>query len=58
MIDGLLISLGQLEEYRQWKGRVVLFLIGETAPNFRKQLKKLSEDNAAMFEPCPAIFDK
>ncbi len=50
--------IGQLEEYKQWKGKVVLILIGETEPNFRKQLKKISEDNAELFEPSPIIIDK
>jgi hypothetical protein len=50
--------VGQLEEYKEWKGRVILILIGDTEPNFRKQLKKISEDNAKMFEPSPTIIDK
>jgi hypothetical protein len=37
--------IGQLEEYKKWKGRVILLLIGETEPNFRKQLKKMSKES-------------
>lgn len=30
--------LGQLAEYKDWDGRIVLLLIGKTDPNLRKQL--------------------
>src|ERR1041385_8471365 len=33
--------LGQLQEYKAWKGKTVLVLIGETEPNMRKELEKI-----------------
>jgi hypothetical protein len=30
--------LGQLAEYKEWPGQVVLLLVGKTDPNLRKQL--------------------
>ncbi len=50
--------VGQLEEYKEWKGTVILILIGESEPNFRKELKKISEKGGNMFEPSPVIIDK
>jgi len=35
--------VGQIEEYRDWDGQVILLLIGETEPNFRKQLASYLE---------------
>jgi hypothetical protein len=32
--------LGQLSQYEDWDGRVVLLLTGETEPNLRKELKQ------------------
>jgi hypothetical protein len=30
--------IGQVEEYKNWDGQVILLLIGETDPNLKKQL--------------------
>jgi hypothetical protein len=35
--------LGQLLEYKEWDGRVVLLLVGKTDPNLRKQLASYLE---------------
>ena len=35
--------IGQLTEYREWEGRVVLLPTGKTEPNLRKQLNEYLE---------------
>jgi hypothetical protein len=32
--------MGQLQEYKKWKGSILLLLIGKTEPNLRKRLLK------------------
>ena len=32
--------IGQISEYKEWEGQILVLLIGETDPNLRKQLKK------------------
>lgn len=36
--------VGQLAEYKQWDGRVVVLLTGTTDPNLRKQLDRYLSD--------------
>ena len=38
--------VGQLAEYKQWDGRVLVLLTGKTDPNLRKQLDRYLSDEA------------
>lgn len=44
--------LGQLAEYKEWGGRVVLLLVGKTDPNLRKQLTSYLEKEGL----CGSMF--
>ena len=44
--------LGQLAEYKEWDGRVVLLLVGKTDPNLRKQLTSYLEKEGL----CGSMF--
>jgi len=44
--------LGQLAEYKEWDGRVVLLLVGKTDPNLRKQLTSYLEKEGL----CSSMF--
>jgi len=53
--------IGQLTEYRDWDGRVVILLTGETDPNLRKELRSflrregLTEED---WDAKVAVFEK
>ena len=32
--------IGQIAEYKDWAGNVIILLVGKTEPNLRKQLDK------------------
>lgn len=48
--------IGQIEEYRKWKGRTVILLLGETDPNLKKRLIKHSEKDMMLLMEDPAFF--
>jgi hypothetical protein len=35
--------IGQLSEYKEWEGHIIILLTGQTDPNLRKQLRKYVE---------------
>lgn len=44
--------LGQLAEYKEWDGRIVLLLVGRTDPNLKKQLTSYLKKEGF----CDSIF--
>lgn len=50
--------LGQLAEYRNWDGRIVLLLLGETEPNLLKQLNHYLDREGLLFRSKVTVFQK
>ncbi len=50
--------IGQLSEYKEWEGEIVLILTGETDPNIRKQLNKYIEKEVDVFGEGMMIIEK
>ncbi len=50
--------IGQLAEYKDWEGKVILVLAGETDPNLRKQLKKYVEKEADLSGEEMIVIEK
>jgi len=50
--------VGQLTEYREWKGKVVLLLVGEIDPNLKKELESFVKKYAGgtFFDEGPRII--
>lgn len=36
--------IGQLEEYKKWKGATIILLVGDTDPHLKKKLKSRAEE--------------
>ena len=45
--------IGQLTEYEEWEGQIIVLLTGKTDPNLKKQLDKFVQDRNS-----DSIFDK
>lgn len=42
--------IGQLTEYSEWKGRIIILLTGQTDPNLRKQLDEYVTKQSSILE--------
>lgn len=44
---------GQLEDYRKWKGSIIILLVGETEPNLKKKLLRYQEEHTDGWSGVP-----
>ena len=49
--------IGQLEEYKNWKGATIILLVGDTDPNLKKKLHSRAEDGR-LFIPAFHVIEK
>jgi hypothetical protein len=50
--------IGQLVEYKEWPGSVIVLLAGSVDLNFKKQLEKFAENEVQFLEPKFTIVQK
>jgi hypothetical protein len=52
--------MGQIDEYQNWKGRIIILLVGQTEPNIKKQIiaRAKSSKEVAFFERQLVILTK
>jgi len=48
--------IGQLEEYKKWKGSIVILLTGETDPNLKKKLASRAKEGMFLTMDDPAFY--